>query len=384
MTGKDINKSARNDGDNPGAKSFPLRLAVAGGGTGGHLFPGIAIAKEWRRRNPENHVLFVGTEREFEKKIVAESGFAHASITAAGIKGLGLFKKLRALSCVPQGIGQAAGILSRFRPHLVLGVGGYSSGPVAVAAWLRRIPVVLHEQNLLPGITNRMLARIAKRIYLSFGQTLLTGGKARTLLTGNPVRDEFLSGDIKKKRPDKPFTILVSGGSQGAHGINTAIIAGLVHLKTPTDLFFIHQTGAADRQAVESAYTRQKIQCNVQPFFFDMAAQYQLADLVICRAGATTVAEIAALGKAVIFIPFPLAADNHQVLNARTLADDGAALMVEEKELTGELLARWINHYFDNPRELTRMAALAAEKGNPDAAKKIVDDIYKLLKPDGA
>ena len=383
MTGKDKNNCKEGGRGNTGEKGFPLRLAIAGGGTGGHLFPGIAIAKEWLCRNPENSVLFVGTGREFEKKIVAESGFAHESITAAGIKGLGLFKKLRALGCIPKGIGQAAGILKRFRPHVVLGVGGYSSGPVALAAWLRRTPVVLHEQNLLPGITNRLLARIARRIYLSFSQTLLPRGKARTVLTGNPVREEFLSGGLKQDRPDKPFTILVSGGSQGAHGINAAVCAALACLKNPADLFFIHQTGTADRQAVETAYVRQGVQCTVQPFFFDMAARYHTADLVICRAGATTVAEIAALGKGVIFIPFPFAADNHQVLNARTLADEGAALMVEEKDLTGEILAKWIDHYFENPRELARMAALAAGKGNPDAAGTIVDDIYELLTPDG-
>jgi len=383
MTGKDKNNCKEGGRGNTGGENFPLHLVIAGGGTGGHLFPGIAIANEWLRKNPENSVLFVGTDREFEKKIIAESGFAHESIAAAGIKGLSLLKKFRALVCIPKGIGQAAGILNRFRPHVVLGVGGYSSGPVALAAWLRRTPVVLHEQNLLPGITNRLLARIARRIYLSFSQTLLPRGKARTILTGNPVREGFLSGGIKEDRPDKPFTILVSGGSQGAHGINTAVCAALACLKNPADLFFMHQTGTADRQAVETAYARQGVQCKVQPFFFDMAARYHAADLVICRAGATTVAEIAAVGKAVIFIPFPSAADNHQVLNARTLADEGAALMVEEKDLTGEILAKWINHYFENPRELARMAALAAEKGNPDAAETIVDNIYELLTPDG-
>jgi UDP-N-acetylglucosamine--N-acetylmuramyl-(pentapeptide) pyrophosphoryl-undecaprenol N-acetylglucosamine transferase len=254
---------------------------------------------------------------------------------------------------------------------------------VALSAWLKRIPVVLHEQNLLPGITNRLLARIARRIYLSFSQTLPPRGKAKTVFTGNPVRKEFLAAGITKTRPDKPFTILVSGGSQGAHGINMAVCAALTCLKNPADLFFIHQTGSADRQAVETAYSRLGIRSNVQPFFFDMAARYHAADLVICRSGATTVAEITAMGKAVIFVPFPFAADNHQVLNARTLADDNAALMVEEKELTGELLAKWIDYYFENPRELNRMALLAAEKGNPDAAGKIVDDIYELLAPDG-
>jgi UDP-N-acetylglucosamine--N-acetylmuramyl-(pentapeptide) pyrophosphoryl-undecaprenol N-acetylglucosamine transferase len=371
--------SARRDPGSPAGQ--PLRLAIAGGGTGGHLFPGIAIAREWLGRNPESSVLFVGTDRAFEKKILAESGFAQASITAAGIKGLGLFKKVRALGCIPKGIAQAAGILARFRPHVVLGVGGYSSGPVALAAWLRRIPVVLHEQNLLPGITNRLLARVARRIYLSFEQTRLARGKTRTLMTGNPVRAEFLSGGEKKSRADKPFTVLVSGGSQGAHGVNTAVCAALACLKNPAALFFIHQTGPADAQAVEKAYARQGIQCEVRPFFFDMAARYHTADLVICRAGATTVAEITAMGKAVIFVPFPFAADNHQVLNARTLADEDAALMVEERDLNGALLAKWIDHFCDNPGELARMAALAAAKGKPSAAGAIVDDIYALLTP---
>jgi len=359
----------------------PLRLAIAGGGTGGHLFPGIAIAREWLGRNPESSVLFIGTDRTFEKKILAESGFAHAAITAAGMKGLGLFKKIRALGCIPKGITQAAGILAWFRPHVVLGVGGYSSGPVALAAWLRRIPVVLHEQNLLPGITNRLLARVARRIYPSFEQTRLARGKTRSLLTGNPVRAEFLSGSGRKNPPGKPFTVLVSGGSQGAHGINTAMCAALACLKNPAALFFIHQTGPADAQAVEEAYAQQGIQCEVRPFFFDMAARYHTADLVICRAGATTVAEITAMGKAVIFIPFPFAADNHQVLNARTLVEADAALMVEERDLDAALLARWIDHFCDHPQERARMAARAAAKGKPNAAGAIVDDIYTLLTP---
>jgi len=359
----------------------PLRLAIAGGGTGGHLFPGIAIAKEWLDRNPENRVLFVGTDRPFEKKILAESGFAHASITAAGLKGLGLFKKIRALGRIPRGIAQAAGILARFGPHVVLGVGGYSSGPVALAAWLRRTPVVLHEQNLLPGITNRLLTRFARRIYLSFGQTRLARGQAKTLLTGNPVRAEFLSGSGRKDSPKRPFTVLVSGGSQGAHGINTAVCAALDDLKNPAGLFFMHQTGATDEQEVAAAYTRHAIRSEVRPFFYDMAARYHAADLIICRAGATTVAEVTAMGKAVIFVPFPFAADNHQVLNARTLVDDGAALMIEEKDLDGQILAGWIDHYYAHPAELDRMAALAATKGNPDAAGMIVDDIYTLLAP---
>ncbi|MCP3956128.1 MAG: undecaprenyldiphospho-muramoylpentapeptide beta-N-acetylglucosaminyltransferase [Desulfobacterales bacterium] len=371
--------AAKDNRDPGGPTGAPLRLAITGGGTGGHLFPGIAIAREWLRRDPQSGVLFVGTDRAFEKKILAESGFAHAAITAAGIKGMGLIKKIRALGCIPKGIWQAAGILARFKPHVVLGVGGYSSGPVALTAWLRRIPVVLHEQNLLPGITNRMLARIARRIYLSFEQTSLARSKALTIITGNPVRSEFLSGGNKENRTDNPFTVLVSGGSQGAHGINTAVCEALECLQNPAALFFIHQTGPADQREVENIYSRQGIQCEVQPFFYDMAARYRTADLVICRAGATTVAEITAMGKAVIFVPFPFAADNHQVLNARTLVDDGAALMVEESDLNGAILAKWIDHFYDNPGQLARMAVRAAAKGKPDAAGTIVDDIYTLL-----
>jgi len=358
-----------------------LRLAITGGGTGGHLFPGIAIAREWLGRHPENRVLFVGTDRKFEKEILSENGFTHTAITAAGIKGLGLFKKIWALVCIPKGIAQAMGILGRFKPHVVLGVGGYSSGPVALAAWLRWIPVVLHEQNLLPGITNRLLARIARRIYLSFEQTRLPGGPQRMLITGNPVRAEFLATLDRQHRAEAAFTVLIAGGSQGAHGINTAVCAALESLTDPEGLLFIHQTGTADQDTVAQAYAKTAIRSEVKPFFFDMAARYHRADLIICRAGATTVAEITAMGKAVLFVPFPHAADNHQVLNARTLADNGAALMVEEKELSGVVLAKWINHFRVNPGELARMANLAASRGKPQAAATIVDDIYHLLAP---
>ena len=363
----------------PGGR--PLRLAIAGGGTGGHLFPGIAIAREWLGRHPESRVLFVGTDRPFEKEILAENGFAHTAITAAGIKGLGLFKKIRARGCIPKGIAQALGILGRFKPHVVLGVGGYSSGPVALAAWLRWIPVVLHEQNLLPGITNRLLARIARRIYLSFEQTRLPARVGRVLFTGNPVRAEFLAAQDRRSRTQTAFTVLVAGGSQGAHGINAAVCAALEHLTAREELLFIHQTGAADQDTVAQAYAKAGMRSEVKAFFFDMAARYHRADLVICRAGATTVAEITAMGKAVIFVPFPHAADNHQVLNARTLADKGAALMVEERDLSGALLAQWINHFRVHPGELTQMAALAASRGKPQAAATIVDDMYNLLTP---
>jgi len=365
--------------DDPGGR--PLRLAIAGGGTGGHLFPGIAIAREWLARHPDSRVLFVGTDRPFEKEILAENGFMHTAIAAAGIKGLGLFKKVRALGCIPKGIAQGIGILGRFKPHVVLGVGGYSSGPVALAAWLRWIPVVLHEQNLLPGITNRLLARVARRIYLSFEQTRLPADARRIVYTGNPVRAEFLAAPDTHPGPETAFTILVAGGSQGAHGINAAVCAALEELQAPEGLLMIHQTGTADEDMVARAYARMGIRSEVKPFFFNMAARYHQADLVICRAGATTVAEITAMGKAVIFVPFPHAADNHQVLNARALVDNGAALMVEEKDLSGGILANWINQLRGNPEELARMASLAAARGKPRAAATIVDDIYNLLTP---
>jgi UDP-N-acetylglucosamine--N-acetylmuramyl-(pentapeptide) pyrophosphoryl-undecaprenol N-acetylglucosamine transferase len=256
---------------------------------------------------------------------------------------------------------------------------------VIIGAWLRRIPVVIHEQNILPGITNRILARFANRIYISFQNTESGLDPRKVRWTGNPVRNELLAdcdGQAAENRDDTgkaPFTVLIIGGSQGAHAINMAIIEALEALKDLDLLHFVHQTGAADEQPVREAYRRHGIRCTVQSFFDNMAGLYRRADLLICRAGATTVAEITALGKAVIFIPFPHAADNHQVLNAGMLADEGAAEMIVEADLSAEILSRKIAYYAAHRQALTDMAAKARQFGQPDAAKNIVDDCYALV-----
>jgi UDP-N-acetylglucosamine--N-acetylmuramyl-(pentapeptide) pyrophosphoryl-undecaprenol N-acetylglucosamine transferase len=256
---------------------------------------------------------------------------------------------------------------------------------VVFAAWLRRIPIVVHEQNILPGITNRILSRFAKRIYISFENTKSNMDSRKVQWTGNPVRRELLeysdrhAEEVSDDSGNGLFTILIIGGSQGAHRINTAVIEALGHLEDKEHLHFVHQTGDADEQSVKEAYRRNNIQCTVQSFFDNMAELYSRADLLICRAGATTVAEITALGKAVIFIPFPYAADNHQVLNAGTLAEDGAAEMIIEKDLSGQILSKKIVYYAAHRETLNDMAAKARRFGNPDAAKNIVDDCYRLL-----
>ena len=347
-----------------GAKTHPMRVVIAGGGTGGHQFPGIAVAEEILARNSESDVLFVGTGNALETSVLGEKGYRHATISAQGIKNLGLFKKVRAFMLLPGSLLASARLLKDFRPDVVLGVGGYSAGPVVAAAWMLGIKTALQEQNVLPGITNRWLAHIADRLYLSFRDTqgIRTGHKA--LVTGNPVRREFFSAQGAARQAGESngdaaalFTVLVAGGSQGAHAINLAVRSALQHISDIGRVRFIHQTGSADLAMMKEAYAASRARSTVKAFFTDMARQYQRADLIVCRAGATTVAEVTAMGKAVVFIPFPHAADDHQRLNAQSLVRDDAAEMILEKDLTGEGLARRIEHYAATPEVLARMAA---------------------------
>lgn len=375
---------------NPGTLSpvsRALRIVIGGGGTGGHLFPGISIALEFLDRNPKSDILFVGTGRPFEISILSEAGFRHERITAEGLKGRGMWNQVVSISKIPKGVFESIKILKEFKPDLVMGVGGYSAGPLVMGAWFLRITVVLHEQNILPGITNRILSYFANRIYVSFKETQAGLNPKKVRVTGNPVRKEILQCvrgknkvAVKNSRGKGSFTIFVIGGSQGAHSINMAVLDAINCIEDTENLFFIHQTGAMDETSVKRAYARQGISCEVQAFFKDMAIKYQQADLIICRAGATTVAEIKAVGKGTIFIPFPFAADNHQALNAQSLVDAGAAEMILEKNLSGKILADRINVYASKPEALHRMASRAGDLGITDAAGMIVDDCYELLK----
>ncbi len=363
-----------------------MRVIIAGGGTGGHLFPGIAIAEAFMAKDSDNRVLFVSTGKPFELSVLSKKGFAHKRITSEGIKGRGFFRQIRSMLKIPKGIFESIRIIKEFRPDIVVGVGSYASGPVAMGAWLLGIKIVLHEQNILPGITNRILSRLADRIYVSFKNTKWGLSPKKVHITGNPVRKEILqsardqkSDDLEDSEQMRRLSILVIGGSQGAHSINMAVMDAIKHIKEKTRFFFVHQTGSNDETMVKNTYMKHGICCTVQSFFIDMAQQYKKADLVICRAGATTVAEVTATGKGVIFIPYPFAADNHQALNARTLADAGAAEMILQKDLSGIILAERIEYYASNPEALYKMASRAKNFGRPNAAENIVDDCYRLV-----
>jgi UDP-N-acetylglucosamine--N-acetylmuramyl-(pentapeptide) pyrophosphoryl-undecaprenol N-acetylglucosamine transferase len=366
-------------------KDNPYRFLIAGGGTGGHLFPGIAIAQEVMARNHRNKVLFVSSGKPFEKEALSKAGFRHISISAGGIKRLKIKDQITSAIKIPKGIFQSMVILKRFKPNIVIGVGSYSAGPVVMGAWLMRIIVVLQEQNTIPGITNRILANFAKRIYISFEVSKKHIAPKKVIFTGNPVRKEFFEHMTLNNNNSRPyykqntFTLLIVGGSQGAHALNTAITESLQHLKDIQSYFFIHQTGPQDEDIVKNAYHSSGCSCEVKAFYDDMARQYNRADLVICRAGATTVAEVTAMGKSAIFIPYPFAADNHQTINANALANMGAAEMIHEKDLCVKLLARRIEYYASHRDALKKMAEKAKQIGRPKAASTIVNDCFRLL-----
>jgi len=356
-----------------------LNVAIAGGGTGGHLFPGIAVAEAFRMKDPQNKILFVGVGNPFEKAALEKAGYPQRTIAIEGIKGRGLWAKTRAGSKIPVALFQAAGILREMRADLVVGVGGYAAGPVAMAAWFKRIPVVICEQNTVPGITNRILFPVARRIYLSFEATRGRIDPEKRRVSGNPVRQSFIEGEDVEIGKKKGFTILVVGGSQGAHAINMAFVAALAHLREKEHIRIMHQTGAADREQVAQAYAKAGIDAEVKAFFHDMASRYRRADLVVCRAGATTVAELTAMGKTALFVPYPYAADNHQEFNARAMVDAGAAQMVLERDLSGVELAGRLDRLAENPAMLADMAARSKNLGRPEAAGFIVNDCYELI-----
>jgi UDP-N-acetylglucosamine--N-acetylmuramyl-(pentapeptide) pyrophosphoryl-undecaprenol N-acetylglucosamine transferase len=362
-----------------------ISLVVAGGGTGGHLFPGIAVAEEVLAADLNSHVCFIGTGNRFETGVLNAKGFEQQHIRVQSLKGKTMLQQIKTLAFLPWSVLSATWILRKVCPDVVLGVGGYSAGPVVVAAWFLHIPRALHEQNVIPGMTNRLLSYFADRIYVSFADTRINAAAQKIRLTGNPVRKEILSclGSAPSTArgpvtPDNPFTIFIVGGSQGAHSINTAVMAALKHIRPKDRVAFIHQTGAADEDSVRKAYAEHNTVGTVKPFFNHMEKQYRKADLVICRAGASTIAELTVLGKGVIFVPYPFAADDHQALNARQLVSAGAAELILEKDLTGELLAEKIAYYAASPEKLANMAVKMKRQARPDAARAIVQDLYEL------
>jgi len=355
-----------------------MRVLIAGGGTGGHFFPAVALAEAFMMTDPEGSILFAGTDNPLEVSTLLRRGFDHVSISAGGLKGQGVWRQAHGLLKLPIGFWQAVKTIWRFKPDITIGVGGYASGPVALAARLMGKNMVIHEQNLLPGFTNRILGRLAQRIFVSFPDDLGVFTSSKTVLTGNPVRQEVLRAASSESRKDS-FTVLVVGGSQGAHTINCAVVEALKHLDLPSAIGFIHQTGTKDAPWVTRAYKEHGIRATVEPFIENMASAYHSSDLVICRAGASTVAELAALGKPALFVPFPFAANNHQELNARYVADRGGGEVMIEKDLNGESLARKICHYESNRGALRDISIRASALGRADAAKVMADECRSLV-----
>ncbi|MBN1625689.1 MAG: undecaprenyldiphospho-muramoylpentapeptide beta-N-acetylglucosaminyltransferase [Deltaproteobacteria bacterium] len=357
-----------------------LRLIIAGGGTGGHIFPGLAVGKELIKRHPGSEILFVTGYRRIEDDILREAGINRVPITVEGIKGRGLRGTIRSAVKLPLGFLQSILIIRRFSPDFVLGVGGYSAGPVCLAARLMGVRTAIHEQNSFPGITNRLLARVVDRVFISFEESGSHFPKDKVRLTGDPVREEFLGIREGNKGRTGGFTILVTGGSQGASAINRTFIKALKKIKdmgrTPR---VIHQTGQADYESAVEGYREMGIEADVRPFINDMHIAYRQADIVIGRSGAGTVFELAAMGKPSILIPFPQAADDHQTANARMLAHAGGAIIIPQDELDPDRLAGVLTGLMDDSPSLEKMAELALKTARPEAAKDIADGIEEMI-----
>jgi len=354
-----------------------MRVIFAGGGTGGHLFPGLAVAREFQRRDGRVEILFVGTEQGIEFRVLPKEQFKLETLTVKGIKGRGLRGWLDALYGVPASLLRSLKIIRQFRPDCVIGLGGYASGPLLLAAKLKNVRCAIMEQNLRPGFTNKLLARWADCVFTAYPESAEYFPGSRVVESGNPVRWRELP---KISRGEK-FSLLIFGGSAGARRINYAVIDALKQLTDlQAGLSITHQTGQADYAVIKEAYMSLPFAAEVTPFIDRMDEAYARADLVLCRAGATTVAELTVFGKAAILVPFPYAIYDHQRANAQALQERGAAEMILDQELTGARLAERIRGYFSDRARLERMAAAAHALGRPDAAALIVDQCYALAR----
>ncbi len=355
------------------------KILIAAGGTGGHIYPAIAVANELKRRDASTQIRFVGTERGLEKRLVPENGFEISFIESAGLKNVGVAGQLKGLALLPKSFLAARKLIKEFKPDVVVGVGGYVTGPVLLMASLLRVPTLIMDSNALPGFTNRRLARFVDKAALTFEESLKFFPKGKGVVIGNPVRREFF--DIKQKlREDARFCLLIFGGSQGARAINQAMTAALPFLEKYRErLFITHQTGEHDFETVSEGYKKAGWNnADVRRYISDMVSAFAETDLIICRAGATTCAEVSAAGKAAVMIPLPTAADDHQRKNAEALQNANAARMILQKDLSGEMLAKEISLLIENPERVTGMEANAKKLSKADAAGAAADLIEEL------
>jgi UDP-N-acetylglucosamine--N-acetylmuramyl-(pentapeptide) pyrophosphoryl-undecaprenol N-acetylglucosamine transferase len=355
-------------------------LLIAGGGTGGHIYPAIAVAREFLSRDASRRVLFVGTAKGLETRIVPAAGFPLELIEVGGLKGKGGADLLRNLLRLPLGFLQAWRIVGRTRPAVVLGVGGYSSGPVLAAAALRRLPTLIHEANAFPGLTNRLLARIVRKVAVAFPEASTRLGRRDAIVTGNPIRREFFAAGDASAAPRARKRLLVFGGSQGSRVLNDAVVASLPHLAPlGGGVEIVHQTGPAELEKVRAAYAASAYsESRVVPYLDPIVDEIAAADLVVCRAGAMTIGELAAVGRASVLVPFAAATNNHQELNARVVEKAGGATVLTEAELTPQRLATAIVEILGEPLRTARMGSAAKTLADPAATRNIVDLIEKI------
>jgi UDP-N-acetylglucosamine--N-acetylmuramyl-(pentapeptide) pyrophosphoryl-undecaprenol N-acetylglucosamine transferase len=358
-----------------------MKLLIAGGGTGGHIIPAIAIAQEWLSRGKEREVVLVGTERGIEMKLVPQAGLPLETLRVAGLKGKGGATLAKNLAMLAPAMLDARRVLKKHKPVAAFGVGGYAAGPMMLATWFSGIPNVIFEPNAEPGLTNKLLARLSKRIATGYEISARAWGK-KAVVTGCPVRPEFFS--IEARRLEKPFRLLITGGSQGALPINRTFVDAMDLLAArKSDLSIVHQTGERDYNAVRTAYARREINAEVVPFLTNMAERFAWADVIVCRAGAITAAEIAAAGRAAIFIPFGAATDSHQLRNAQEMSNAGAGRFINEKELTADRLTNEIFSLIDQPGQIEKRSNAARALARPFATRDIVDLIEEAANVQG-
>jgi UDP-N-acetylglucosamine--N-acetylmuramyl-(pentapeptide) pyrophosphoryl-undecaprenol N-acetylglucosamine transferase len=361
-----------------------VRVLIAGGGTGGHLYPGIALAREIVRRDPSAQVVFVGTATGVEATVVPRAGFPLELIRVTGLKDKSGLRLIKGFFLLPRAAFDAWSVISRYRPDVVIGVGGFASGPALLLAALRGYPTMLLEQNALPGLTNRLLARWVKAAAVTFDDALATF-PGTGFVTGNPVRPEFFDRADKEANDESVSSpqaarVLIFGGSQGAHAINLAMVEAAPRLAAAGALRpeITHQTGQRDVELVRNAYQRAGLEARVEAFLFEMDREMKAADLVVCRAGATTLSELAAAAKPAILVPYPSAADDHQRKNARVIGDAGGAEVMDERDLTGDRLADALLRLGTDVERRRAMATAIGRFARPDAAARIADKVWEL------
>lgn len=352
-----------------------MRLLIAGGGTGGHLFPGVAVAEELRARDAESQVLFVGTARGIEARVLPKLGWPLSLIEVSGLKTVGRLGALKGLFRLPKAYAQSRAVLKEFRPDAVLGVGGYASGPVVLAAARMGIPTAILEQNSIPGLTNKWLGRFVRAVFLAFEETRPFFRDEKIQMVGCPIRIDLRRG-LERVRPEWNGTprVLCFGGSQGAHAVNEIMVQAAKILHDQGRAFsLVHQTGTADLPAMQAAYAAIPFAADVREFIMDMASLYLETDIVVSRSGAMTIAEITAAGLPAILVPYPTAADNHQEINAREVAAKGGALVFRQDAFDGATLGKTLADLMDDPAALGRLRSAMKSLGRPDAAARVVD-----------